>query len=296
MEIVLDASVAVRALLVGRETRIGRCVARVARESSCTLRTSSTPRWGACFGVGWSAGADRCGQSRQRLFVPLEQPRHRSLPARDVRRGAWTLRDNVTYYDALYVALAARLGYPLLTADARLARAPGLPCAVELIELTLLRHQPHRDRVDAVPQVRRRRVALALEHVPEMAVAVRAHHLHPPHAQRGVDPLDHRVARQRREERGPPAVRLELRVAAEQLRAAGAAGVDALGLGVGVLAHERALGAGLAQHLVLGGGQLGAPLGVALDDLRGALGLHAFQSRTVHSQVPTTNRSASYTT
>ena len=47
---------------------------------------------------------------------------------------AWALRDNVTYYDALYVALAARLGCPLLTADARLARAPGLPCAVELID------------------------------------------------------------------------------------------------------------------------------------------------------------------
>ena len=50
------------------------------------------------------------------------------------RAGAWALRDNVTYYDALYVALAARLGYPLLTADARLARAPGLPCAVELVD------------------------------------------------------------------------------------------------------------------------------------------------------------------
>ena len=50
------------------------------------------------------------------------------------RPAAWTLRDNLTYYDALYVALAARLGYPLLTADARLARAPGLPCAVELID------------------------------------------------------------------------------------------------------------------------------------------------------------------
>jgi predicted nucleic acid-binding protein len=47
---------------------------------------------------------------------------------------AWALRDDLTYYDALYVALAARLGYPLLTADARLARAPGLPSAVELID------------------------------------------------------------------------------------------------------------------------------------------------------------------
>jgi predicted nucleic acid-binding protein len=46
---------------------------------------------------------------------------------------AWQLRDNLSYYDALYVALAARLSIPLLTADARLARAPGLPCAVEVI-------------------------------------------------------------------------------------------------------------------------------------------------------------------
>jgi predicted nucleic acid-binding protein len=46
---------------------------------------------------------------------------------------AWALRHNLSYYDALYVALAARLDVPLLTADARLARSPGLPCEVELI-------------------------------------------------------------------------------------------------------------------------------------------------------------------
>jgi predicted nucleic acid-binding protein len=46
---------------------------------------------------------------------------------------AWRLRHNITYYDALYVALAARLGVPLLTADKRLANAPGLPCEVEVI-------------------------------------------------------------------------------------------------------------------------------------------------------------------
>lgn len=48
-------------------------------------------------------------------------------------RAAWRLRDNLSYYDALYVALAARLAVPLLTADKRLANAPGLPCAVEVI-------------------------------------------------------------------------------------------------------------------------------------------------------------------
>ena len=46
---------------------------------------------------------------------------------------AWTWRDNLTFYDALYVALAVRLGVPLITGDRRLADAPGLACAIELI-------------------------------------------------------------------------------------------------------------------------------------------------------------------
>ncbi len=46
---------------------------------------------------------------------------------------AWRLRHTVTFYDALYAALAARLDIPLLTSDAKLSKAPGLPCRVELI-------------------------------------------------------------------------------------------------------------------------------------------------------------------
>ena len=45
----------------------------------------------------------------------------------------WELRHNVTAYDASYVALAEALGVPLLTADARLANAPGIRCEVELL-------------------------------------------------------------------------------------------------------------------------------------------------------------------
>lgn len=48
-------------------------------------------------------------------------------------RLAWSLRPNVSCYGALHVALAAALAHPLLTSDARPARAPGLPCAVELV-------------------------------------------------------------------------------------------------------------------------------------------------------------------
>lgn len=43
------------------------------------------------------------------------------------------LDDNVTAYDAAYVALAESLGCPLLTADRRLANAPGPRCDFELI-------------------------------------------------------------------------------------------------------------------------------------------------------------------
>jgi len=45
----------------------------------------------------------------------------------------WELRDNVTPYDAAYVALAENLGVTLVTAAARLARAPGTRCAFEVL-------------------------------------------------------------------------------------------------------------------------------------------------------------------
>lgn len=46
---------------------------------------------------------------------------------------AWRLRGSITFYDALYVALADALHMPLVTSDARLSRAPNLPCAVEVV-------------------------------------------------------------------------------------------------------------------------------------------------------------------
>lgn len=45
----------------------------------------------------------------------------------------WALRDNVSAYDAAYVALAEALDCPLLTADARLAAAPGPSCPVTVV-------------------------------------------------------------------------------------------------------------------------------------------------------------------
>lgn len=62
------------------------------------------------------------------LDLPLSM-----FPAAPLLRRAWELRDNLTAYDACYIALAEALDCPLLTADARLANAPGNSCAVELI-------------------------------------------------------------------------------------------------------------------------------------------------------------------
>ena len=45
----------------------------------------------------------------------------------------WELRSNLTMYDASYVALAETLGTTLLTADGRLAAAPGPRCNFEVL-------------------------------------------------------------------------------------------------------------------------------------------------------------------
>lgn len=45
----------------------------------------------------------------------------------------WELRDNLTAYDAVYVALAEALDAPLLTCDARMASAPGHRARIELL-------------------------------------------------------------------------------------------------------------------------------------------------------------------
>lgn len=44
----------------------------------------------------------------------------------------WQLRHNLSAYDAAYVALAEKLGAPLITRDGRLATAPGHAATIEL--------------------------------------------------------------------------------------------------------------------------------------------------------------------
>ena len=57
----------------------------------------------------------------------------RVFPTARLLNRVWELRENVTAYDGCYVALAEALGVRLLTADQRLAGAPGPLCPFELI-------------------------------------------------------------------------------------------------------------------------------------------------------------------
>ena len=60
--------------------------------------------------------------------LDLERHAHEPLLGR-----VWALRENLTAYDAVYVALAEALDSTLLTCDGRLSRAPGLSRRVQLV-------------------------------------------------------------------------------------------------------------------------------------------------------------------
>ena len=54
-------------------------------------------------------------------------------PHVDLLTRAWKLRENVTVYDAMYIALAEALDAPMVTCDAPLGRVPGHRARIEVI-------------------------------------------------------------------------------------------------------------------------------------------------------------------
>ena len=54
----------------------------------------------------------------------------RLFPFAPFARRVWKLRENLSSYDAWYVALAEASGCPLVTMDGRLGRAPGPECEI----------------------------------------------------------------------------------------------------------------------------------------------------------------------
>jgi predicted nucleic acid-binding protein len=64
-------------------------------------------------------------------LVDLDLHRHGHL---DLITRVWNLRDNITAYDAVYVALAEALGATVVTCDAPLGKAPGHRAPVEVVK------------------------------------------------------------------------------------------------------------------------------------------------------------------
>ena len=62
------------------------------------------------------------------IDLDLERISHRPMLAR-----IWELHENLTPYDAAYVALAETIDATLLTADRRLSLAPGPRCTIEYL-------------------------------------------------------------------------------------------------------------------------------------------------------------------
>lgn len=72
---------------------------------------------------------ERC-EAALRDLADLELQRYEH---HDMLQRIWDLRANMTAYDATYVALAEALGAPLITLDARLARASGHAAHIRLV-------------------------------------------------------------------------------------------------------------------------------------------------------------------
>jgi len=64
-------------------------------------------------------------------LTDLDLHRHAHL---DLLNRAWKLRDNISAYDAMYVALAEAIDAPIVTCDSPLAKAPGHRARIEVID------------------------------------------------------------------------------------------------------------------------------------------------------------------
>ena len=124
--IVVDASAALSAVLNGGPARraltneqlhaphlIDSEVANGLRRRVAAQQLSAPDGWSALN--AWRS----LGMTRYPVFALLDR--------------VWELRENLSAYDASYVALAELLNCNLLTADTRLSRAPGIRCAITAV-------------------------------------------------------------------------------------------------------------------------------------------------------------------
>lgn len=124
--IVVDASAAVSALLNAGPARRALADEQVHVPHLIDSEVANALRRGVAAsqierGDAWAAidRWRRLGLSRYAIFHLLER--------------VWELRENLSAYDASYVALAESLDCALVTADVRLGGSPGLRCPVTVV-------------------------------------------------------------------------------------------------------------------------------------------------------------------
>jgi len=129
--IVLDASALLELLLV---TASGRQLAERIRPAGISLHAPHLVDVEVAQAVRKYVLAGAISGERGRLalqhLAELDLERYSHTP---FLQRIWALRENLTAYDATYVALAEVLHATLLTSDQRIASAPGIQAAVELV-------------------------------------------------------------------------------------------------------------------------------------------------------------------
>jgi len=126
--IVLDASCVVELLLAG--DRAGPVLDRL-EEHDRAVHAPALIDVEVLQALRRLAAAGIVDEARGRASVEVLQALDVQRPAVDaLLPRMWVLRENLTAYDAAYVALAEALGCPLVTYDDRIASAPGLATEV----------------------------------------------------------------------------------------------------------------------------------------------------------------------
>lgn len=129
--IVVDASVLANAL--GDDGHDGEVVrARLTNDADLVSPDLVDVETVAVLRKRWMAG----DLSKNRFSAAIDDLEDLHLvryPALPLMRRAFELRDDVTAYDAVYVALAEHLDCVLVTGDERLAAAPGISCPIEVL-------------------------------------------------------------------------------------------------------------------------------------------------------------------
>jgi predicted nucleic acid-binding protein len=131
--IVVDASLAVELLAADDEPRRFAAASRLASGSAAYAPSHfDVEVISALRGIARRNAVVQ--QNAARLLAQLHKmPVRRERLSEEAIQRVWRLRENMTPYDAGYVALAEQLGASLVTCDAKFIAPPGIACAIELI-------------------------------------------------------------------------------------------------------------------------------------------------------------------